>query len=83
MTHPQWEAIERTLSGLSLPDKLELIERIAHSIRSESTSTPDRASGQRKNLDRLRKEMEAMPADEPQDGLSNRDHDRVLYGEKA
>ena len=27
------------------------------------------------------KRMEAMPDESPRDGLSNRDHDRIIYGE--
>jgi hypothetical protein len=79
MTQLQWETIEKSLSELSTDDKLELIARINDSIRAEGTAPPDRAAWQRANLDRLRKELAAMPIVEVEDGLSNRDHDESLY----
>ncbi len=75
MTQHQWESIERSLGGLSLSDKLELIERIAHSLRAEESPAPDRTRRQRDNLDRLRAELAAMPVSGLADGLSNRHHD--------
>jgi hypothetical protein len=80
MTQLQWETIEKSLSELSTADKLELIERINDSIRTEGTVSTDRAAWQRANLDRLRKvsSLAAMPVVEVEDGLSNRDHDEIL-----
>ena len=46
----------------------------------EDEGVPDRAGRQRENLKRLCEELEAMPAATPADGLTNRDHDRILYG---
>jgi hypothetical protein len=34
MTHQQWETVEKSLSGLSPLDKLELVERLVHELRS-------------------------------------------------
>ena len=42
MSHRQWEAIERTLAGLSAQDKRELVDRILQSLQAESPA-PDRA----------------------------------------
>ena len=36
MSHQQWEAIERTLAGLSAQDKRELVDRILQSLQAES-----------------------------------------------
>lgn len=41
----------------------------------------DRASVQLRNLSRLGQKLDAMPAAATADGLSNRDHDRMLYGQ--
>lgn len=41
----------------------------------------DRAGQQRENLKRLGRKLEAMPVAAIDDGLSNRDHDRILYGQ--
>ena len=40
---------------------------------------PDRTSQQLANLKRLGEKLDAMPAAPVVDGLSNRDHDRILY----
>jgi hypothetical protein len=80
MTHHQWETIERTLSDLTVPDKLELIERIVQSIRVNADDSTERTARQRNNLNLLRQEMASMPETGTDDGLSNRDHDAILYG---
>ena len=38
MTYQQWETVERSLSGLSPLDKLELVERLVHELRSAVTT---------------------------------------------
>ena len=78
MSHQQWEAIERTLAGLSAQDKRELVDRILQSLQAESPA-PDRALRQRDALARLCQKLDVMPAATPSDGLTNRDHDRILY----
>ena len=34
MTHEQWETLESSLSHLSIPDKLKLIERLVRELRT-------------------------------------------------
>ena len=41
---------------------------------------PDRTSEQRENMRRLAKKLESMQTTAVADGLSNRDHDPILYG---
>jgi Arc/MetJ-type ribon-helix-helix transcriptional regulator len=41
----------------------------------------DRSSQQLENLRRLGRKLDAMPTAAVTDGLSNRDHDRMLYGQ--
>ncbi len=38
MTNHQWEAIERSLIGLSPQDKLELVEHLVHELRVVAAS---------------------------------------------
>jgi Arc/MetJ-type ribon-helix-helix transcriptional regulator len=48
---------------------------------TEARGTADRATRQREGLDRLCRRLDSMPiAPADDDGLSNRDHDRILYG---
>ncbi len=42
--------------------------------------SPDRTAHQLANLRRLGQKLDAMPTAAVADGLSNRDHDRMLYG---
>ena len=48
---------------------------------SQADHADDRASVQLRNLSRLGQKLDAMPAAATADGLSNRDHDRMLYGQ--
>jgi Arc/MetJ-type ribon-helix-helix transcriptional regulator len=45
------------------------------------TPPVDRTGRQLENLRRLSQKLEAMPVAAVADGLSNRDHDRILYGQ--
>ncbi|MDR3620614.1 MAG: hypothetical protein P4L85_14780 [Paludisphaera borealis] len=78
MTQQQWEAIEETLSGLSTPEKREVANRILESIRTENPSV-DRTAKQREALAQLCRLVDTMPTAEHGDGLTNRDHDRLIY----
>jgi hypothetical protein len=82
-------AIEASLAGLTNAEKLELIARIARSIRSGPQSQPgtagpiERAERQYGNRMRLIAEIAALPETPRDDGLTNRDHDKILYGSSS
>lgn len=78
MTHQQWEVIERTLAGLSVDEKREVAGRILQSI-CEGSPTADRTRQQRESLSRLCDRVDALPTAEHSDGLTNRDHDQLIY----
>ena len=82
MPPQQWQSIETALADFSVEDKLELVTRLVHVIQIDvSASTePDRARALRQALDTLSKRLDAMAAAAVSDGLSNRDHDQILYG---
>jgi hypothetical protein len=46
----------------------------------ESPRTEPARPEKRKALDDLRRELASRAVANPEDGLSNRDHDRLLYG---
>ena len=46
----------------------------------DSNGSFDRTAEQRENLGTLGRKLDAMPLAGFEDGLSNRDHDRILYG---
>ena len=75
--------VEESIAALTDAQKLELIARIAGSIRVEPEDprvTAERAERQRLNRDRLRARLTTLPAVEHDDGFSNREHDEILYG---
>ncbi|MEZ6111938.1 MAG: hypothetical protein R3C99_13105 [Pirellulaceae bacterium] len=82
------EAIEQAVAALSRQEQLQLLERLAHSLHQSDTASENSppsehdASKRKKALDDLRQELAQLPVMNPDDGLSNRDHDRVLYGEE-
>lgn len=50
------------------------------SISAMADNSEDRAAQQLGNLRRLGQKLDAMPTAAIADGLSNRDHDRMIYG---
>ena len=61
-----------------MQDKRELVDQILLSIRADGL-TPDRTGQQREALARLCQKTDAMPSATHGDGLTNRDHDRLIY----
>jgi len=69
--------IEAAVCRLPAAERVRLIEVIARSLRESGPEpSPDKAA-----LEHLLDEMSDLPSQSPLDGFSNRDHDRVLYGE--
>ncbi len=66
------------LVGERYQEPEEVNESVAASTRDESL---DRTARQLANLRRLGHKLDAMPTAAMADGLSNRDHDRILYGQ--
>ncbi len=81
MSQAVLEQVRESTELLTPGQKLELIEHLAKSLRSPQTErTPEQ---RREAMIRLLDKLAAMPATSPSDGLSNRDHDRILYGERT
>ena len=80
MTHQQWKAIENSLADLTLQDKLELVTRLMRTIQADVAMPPGETREQLETLNALRRKLATMLAAAVSDGLSNRDHDRILYG---
>jgi hypothetical protein len=79
MSSGSLESIENGIGRLTSQEKLELIERLARSLRE--TPSPRTAEQQRAAFNQLRKEMATIPVSNPADAWSARDHDQLLYGE--
>jgi hypothetical protein len=80
MNTDKLETISNELETLSVNQKLQLIERLARSVRNGKEHS---SQEQREALEALRKELASLPVNNPDDGFSNRDHDSLLYGESA
>lgn len=68
--------LEDAAQRLPATERVRLIEIIARSLRKSAPSAPDRQA----NLARLLDELSELPSESPDDGFSNKDHDRALYG---
>lgn len=72
----------REVQSLS-PDDLRRVRRV---IDERPARSEPRVSGhgsaQLQALHQMWKELAALPVQNPPDGLSSRDHDRLLYGEE-
>jgi hypothetical protein len=69
--------IEDAVRRLPASEQVRLIEVIARSLRERAgRSVPDKSA-----LERFLDDMSRLPSASPNDGFSNRDHDRALYGE--
>jgi hypothetical protein len=78
MAQQDFDTISHTLERLTSQEKLALIERLARSLQAiPHQVSPDQ---QRTALQRLRRELAALPVVNPDDGFSNRQHDDLLYG---
>lgn len=80
MNKSAWETVAGTLDQLSAGEKLELIERLARSLRAQPPARSPEAK--REALNRLRQELAALPVVNPADGFAGRDHDPLLYGDQ-
>jgi predicted DNA-binding antitoxin AbrB/MazE fold protein len=69
----------RPLSPLSLPE--HQVVSLAISTPADSAETGEKAARQREIVAAYVAKVESRPDDAPQDGMSNRDHDRLIYGQ--
>ncbi|WP_156427691.1 hypothetical protein [Thiohalocapsa sp. ML1] len=73
--------IEDAVRRLPTAERVRLIEVIARSLRDPEPEPSQKVNPNRTALEHLLDEMASLPSRSPVDGFSNRDHDRVLYGE--
>ncbi len=56
------------------------LERMRRSLEWRVMTASHHSPGPRAGLDDLRRELAALPVENPSDGFSARDHDDLLYG---
>jgi putative addiction module CopG family antidote len=69
------EVVEEALSLLE-----QRYQGLEPATRAEADIPADRTGQQLENLKRLCQKLDALPTATVTDGLTNRDHDRILYG---
>ena len=76
--------IEKLLSelpSLSPDEMVRLRQAIDRQLAQSPSAGAANGSQRLQALNRLRRELSALPVHNPVDGLSNRDHDRIVYGD--
>jgi hypothetical protein len=80
MAQPNFDSLVTPLDHLTHREQLALIERLPHALQEPATADHVIAAQQRPSLRRLQQALAALPVHNPEDGFSNCDHDRLLYG---
>jgi len=62
-----------------IDEALRLVEQ-RYQEAGNADESLDRTRRQLENLQRLGRKLDALPTSDLADGLTNRDHDRILYG---
>ena len=68
------------LPSLSSDDMLRLRQAIDRQLAETAETSAADGTARLQALKRLREEVAALPVHNSADGLSNRDHDRIVYG---
>ena len=67
------------LEPLSLPEHTPVIVTVDHE-HAPTSAAPDDLPTQQQALDAMFAAVDSLPQNPRNDGLSNRDHDQILYG---
>jgi hypothetical protein len=70
--------LQNIIAKMSVKDRLQLIEDVAHSLRRRQQELDGAA--QRENIMKMMEKLETMPNNNPDNGLSAKDHDKIIYG---
>lgn len=79
------DGVLRLDKPLNLPDQTPVrgvIVGPSHPAQPASSASPDELAVQQQALDAMRKRIAKIPQEAARDGLSGRDHDAILYGER-
>lgn len=71
----------RPLEPVELADGTRVQIQVPQSDRSSARGlSPDELAAQQVAINEMLAEIESLPIQEPDDGFSGRDHDKLLYG---
>ena len=77
MSAINWAEVESAFATLPLPQQLEMVERLIGVARKQPAVSVE---AQKRAWRRVLEKTADLPVANPQDGLSGRDHDQILYG---
>jgi predicted DNA-binding antitoxin AbrB/MazE fold protein len=70
----------RPLTPVDLAEGTQVQVQVPASSASNSEMSPEALARQRAAIQEMLAELESLPVNEPDDGFSGRDHDKILYG---
>ena len=73
----------RPLEPVDLTDGTPVVVQMPHARAVETADDelpPEELARQQAAIEEMLAEIESLPVEEPDDGFSGRDHDKVLYG---
>jgi predicted DNA-binding antitoxin AbrB/MazE fold protein len=70
----------RPLGEVALPDHLRVVLRIENGEAATFNDETEAAARRKRAMAELDAELERLPDESSDDGLSSADHDRILYG---
>jgi predicted DNA-binding antitoxin AbrB/MazE fold protein len=71
----------KPLGQVALPDHLLVVLRIENDDASAAHAVAEAVTRQKRAMESLDAELEQVPDNSPDDGLSSVNHDRILYGD--
>jgi hypothetical protein len=78
MNQTAWKTVEKALPSLTPAQKRKLLQKVTDSLYAKRG--PPSVAAQQKAFRELCRQLAALPVHNPNDGFSNRDHDKILYG---
>jgi predicted DNA-binding antitoxin AbrB/MazE fold protein len=70
----------RPLQPVELAEGTQVVVQVA-ATTLPAELTPEELARQQAAIEEMLTEIESLPVNEPDDGFSGRDHDKILYGE--
>jgi predicted DNA-binding antitoxin AbrB/MazE fold protein len=70
----------RPLAPVDLVEGTHVTVEVAGEVMPRQELSPEALARQRTAIEEMLAEIERLPIEEPDDGFSGRDHDKILYG---
>jgi predicted DNA-binding antitoxin AbrB/MazE fold protein len=75
------DGVFRPLAPVDLAEGTQVEVQVLQTVNAASAElSPEQLALQRAAIEEMLAEIESLPIEEPDDGFSGRDHDKILYG---